>query len=168
MDRITFSKRIPELIKKYRYALLVLLVGVILMTVPFGSEKKDQIPDATVMEEKPAEDITTQLEQILSMIEGAGDVKVMLTVAAGEKTVYQTDTDRTNGENSSERSDTVIITDSDRAQSGLVQQVNPVTYLGAIVVCEGADRADVRLAIAEAVARVTGLGTNQISVLKMK
>jgi stage III sporulation protein AG len=64
--------------------------------------------------------------------------------------------------------ETVIITDAQRAQQGLVKQVNPPVYLGAVVVCQGADRASVRLAIVEAVANATGLGADKISVLKMK
>lgn len=168
MDRIRLHSKISELIKKHRYALLVLLIGLILMTISFDSEDKKESMGETVGVETDSRDISGQLEQILSMIEGAGEVKVLLTVASGEQTVYQTDVDRTNGESSSEKSDTVIVTDGDRAQSGLVQQINPAKYLGAIIVCEGGDKAEVRLAIAEAVARVTGLGTNQISVLKMK
>ena len=66
------------------------------------------------------------------------------------------------------KKDTVIVTDGDRAQNGLVQQLLPPTYLGAIIVCEGGDRAEVRLAIAKAVSRYTGLGIDRISVLKMK
>ena len=92
----------------------------------------------------------------------------MLTVAAGEKIVYQTDEDISGGENVTTRIETVIVTGTDRAQTGLIQQVNPPTYLGAIVVCQGADRPAIRLAIVEAVSKVTGLGSDKISVLKMK
>jgi stage III sporulation protein AG len=65
-------------------------------------------------------------------------------------------------------SDTVIITDSSRNESGLIRQVNPPVYLGAIVLCQGGDRPSVRLAIVDAVSKVTGLGADRISVLKMK
>jgi stage III sporulation protein AG len=40
--------------------------------------------------------------------------------------------------------------------------------MGAIVLCQGADVPSVRLAIVDAVSKVTGLVANQISVLKMK
>ena len=49
-----------------------------------------------------------------------------------------------------------------------MRQVNPPTYLGAIIICEGADDANIRLAVVDAVSKVTGLGANRISVLKMK
>ena len=63
---------------------------------------------------------------------------------------------------------TVIVTDSQRCESGLIRQINPAAYKGAIVVCQGADSSAVRLAITQAVAKITGLGTDNICVLKMK
>ena len=38
---------------------------------------------------------------------------------------------------------------------------------GCVVVCEGADRADVRLSVTNAVAAYTGLGSDRIEILKM-
>lgn len=89
----------------------------------------------------------------------------MLTVSQGEKTVYQTDSDVTD---QSSNSSTVIITDESRTEAGLVRQILPEQYQGAIIVCHGADDPSVRLAIVEAVSDVTGLGADRISVLKMK
>ena len=37
-----------------------------------------------------------------------------------------------------------------------------------IVICDGAERASVRLAITQAVSSLTGLGSNKIAVVKMK
>ena len=92
----------------------------------------------------------------------------MLTIRTGTSTVYQTDTSDTFGESSTTRQDTVIITDENRAQTGLVQHIVYPEYRGAIIVCQGADNAQVRLNIMEAVCRITGLGMDKISVLKMK
>ena len=60
------------------------------------------------------------------------------------------------------------MTDGQRGQTGLVRQVLPATYRGAVVVCQGADDPRIRLAIVEAVSMATGLGADRISVLKMK
>ena len=62
----------------------------------------------------------------------------------------------------------MIIVDADRKESGLIKQVNPQKYLGAIVVCQGADSPSVRLAITQAVSRIIGLSADKICVLKMK
>lgn len=164
MDRNFLIKNVPDLLKKYKYAILVFAVGLALMLIPFNrNESTGEVTQPVQNVEETA--LSVQLEQILSQIKGAGKVRVLLSVSAGEKTVYQSDTDIS--ENTS-RTDTVIITDADRAQNGLIQQVIPPTYLGAIIVCEGADSAQVRLALVEAVSRFTGLGADRISVLKMK
>lgn len=155
-----YIRKIREFLVKYRYALLVLLVGLVLMLLPTGSDSqtKQPITDASPSKEL---DVTQELTQILASIQGVGKVQVMLTVEEGEKTVYQYD-EKASGK------DTVIITDGNREETGLVYQVISRKYRGAVVVCQGADSASVRLSVIEAVAKVTGLGTDRISVLKMK
>lgn len=145
---------LPGWVKKYRFVALVALVGILLMCLPEGEKAESQ----PVIQEE-AESVEQRLTWILSRIDGAGEVAVMLTEETGEEVIYQTDGDG---------GDTVIITDADRREQGLVRTREPPLYRGAIVVCRGADSAAVRLAIVEAVARVTGLGSDQISVLKMK
>ena len=62
----------------------------------------------------------------------------------------------------------MILSSSDREEEGLVRQVNPPVYLGALIVCQGGDNPTVKLSIVEAVMDITGLSSNQITVLKMK
>ena len=152
MDWVMLRSRGKELVRKYRYVLLVVLAGLFLMALPDGKNTK-AAPEPAAAETEPRQDLQTGLEEILSQIQGAGRVRVLLTQREGERTVYQTDEDSTS---------------SDRSQTGLVQQVNPPTYLGAVIVCQGADSASVRLAIVSAVGSVTGLSTDKITVLKMK
>lgn len=164
MDWVTLRSRGKELVRKYRYVLLVVLAGLFLMALPDGKNAK-AAPEPVAAETEPRQDLQTELEEILSQIQGAGRVRVLLTQREGERTVYQTDEDSAS---SGVRSDTVLLNGSDRSQTGLVRQVNPPTYLGAVIVCQGADSASVRLAIVEAVGSVTGLSTDKITVLKMK
>lgn len=163
MDIKKLSGKILALSDKYKYALLVLLVGLILLLIPSNQskpKKAEPILSATVNEE-----VLTQeaLAQILQTVEGAGKVKVLLSMGAGEQTIYQTDTD-----NNSSANNTVIVTDSERNESGLIQQINPAAYKGAVIVCQGADSPAVRLSITQAVSKITGLGTDAICVLKMQ
>lgn len=167
MDWVAIGKKLTDFVGKYRYVLLVLLIGLVLMLLP-GRNTEEETPVQPEVTQQKESDITAELTAILSQIKGAGKVQVMLTVSAGETTLYQYDEDVTNSESGSIRRDTVIVTDENRTQSGLIRQVNPPTYQGAIIVCEGADSAYVRLGIIEAVSRVTGLGSDRISVLKMK
>ena len=113
--------------------------------------------------------VETQLEELLCYLKGAGKVKVMLSVAKGEQIIYQTDSTYSNHENSSDtRTQTILTTDSERNETGLIHQKNPPVYLGAVVLAQGAENPVVKLAIVEAVSNVTGLGTDKISVLKMQ
>ena len=150
--------KLMALASKYRYVLIVIAVGLVLMLLP-GTSGTESEPTQQILETAP--DIETELARILSKINGVGKVEVMLTMAQGQETCYQTDQ---RGEDYS----TVIISDSDRNELGLVRQVNPPVYQGAIVVCQGGDEPSVRLAIVESVAKVTGLGADRISVMKMK
>lgn len=161
MDIGMLRQKATEWIGKYKFVILILLVGVGLMLIPTGS--KEKTPDESVTEQVEQQVmLADELEEILTNIQGAGRVQVMLTMRAGEQTIYQTDTPST------DRQDTVIVTDEDRAQGGLIQQILAPTYRGAIVLCQGADSASVCLAIKDAVSKVTGLDSSQISVLKMK
>ena len=166
MDWMTLREKARLWLKEYRYVILVLVLGILLMMLPQGKTEEKKEESIPISETEAQETVQEQLEQLLSMVQGAGKVRVLLTEAAGERVIYQTD-----GEESSQntrRTDTVILSDSGRAESGLVQQILPPTYQGAVILCQGADSAAVRLALIEAVSNATGLTSDRISVLKMK
>lgn len=161
------NKALP-LIKKYRFVLLLLLIGIVLMSLPeLTNDAKSQKETVTVKEEKIS--VTEELSKILSSIEGVGKVRVLLTEKQGEQTVYQTNDNTTSSDTSqSVQSSTVTVTDAQHAQAGLIRQINPPTYQGAVIVCQGADSPGVRLSVIDAVSKLTGLKSDRISVLKMK
>lgn len=165
MDWMKHREKVVHWLGKYRYLLLIVLLGLGLMMIPSGNGKKTSETPSPSATQESRMTLSQELEEVLSHVQGAGKVHVMLTIAKGEETIYQTDGSTAENGN---RHDTVVITDENRTQSGLIQQSIPPTYRGAIVVCQGADSPAVCLAIKEAVSKVTGLDTSQISVLKMK
>ena len=155
------KEKAVDFIKKYRYVILVLLVGIALMLIP-----ENEVQEITTVQTETVNDsqaLETRLEDVLSQINGAGQVRVVLTTISQEEMIYQTDQD---GEG--KRVTTVTVSDGQRNETGLVRQVISPKYRGAVVVCQGADDPVVRLAIVEAVSNATGLGSDRISVLKMK
>ena len=168
MDRDTVKSKFLAAVKKYRYAGIVILIGILFMALPTGT--KDNTPSQTAS--APQTPITTleeRLSSLLSQVSGAGNVQVILTMSSGEETLYQANEDVSTQENGmTTKTDTVTVTDAQRYESGLIRQVNPPVYKGAVIVCQGADNAAVRLAIVDAVGKATGLGADKISVLKMK
>ncbi len=168
MDIKAIPGKLPQWLKKYRYPILVLALGLVLMVLPGRNKKADIAPVEKAATEQNVS-LSAELANILGRIRGVGKVEVMLTVKTGQTTIYQTDEDIVTTETGSTvRKETVIVTNSDRQQTPLVMQMLPPEYLGAVIVCQGADDVQVRLAVVEAVCKATGLGADKISVLKMK
>lgn len=102
--------KIRELLLKYRYPLLILLLGVLLMLLPGGKTAS----------KRTAEDSEeARLQELLAATEGVGEARV-------------------------------LISDS-----------------GVVVVCRGAESAQVRLNILRAVGSFTGFGSDKITILKL-
>lgn len=173
----SWSKRLREWtgrLGKFRYPLLVLLLGVVLLLLPSQKESGDTtLPESPVQTEAEA---TVQsadecrLAELLSRVDGAGKVEVMLTVSTEEETLYQTDTrtERDGGDSETHEEITVLVDGTGSTQSALVRQRSAPVYRGAVIICQGAANPGVKLALVEAVSDLTGLSTDRISVLKMK
>jgi stage III sporulation protein AG len=160
MDMESGKEQIIRSVKKYQYVLWVVLLGIFLMLLPQKQESPGrEIPAET----EAALTLEEELSAMLSKISGVGKAEVLLTELSGSSTIYQTDTTQNQG-----NSDTVIVMDRNREEQGLVKQVLPPVYKGALVVCQGADSASVRLSVVDAVKSVTGLSSDCITVLKMK
>lgn len=175
-----FSKKVVSTLKKYKYAALVLVIGLALLLIPFRSGDGKQEPVKTPSEAEtpsPAEDYAVQMEarltKLLLQIDGAGRVSVMLTLQKGPQTQYQTDskiaTEQTNsGSQTSEERKTVILSEGSAYDEAAVSSVIYPQFQGAVIVSEGADDAAVRWNILCAVSSLTGLGADRITVVKMK
>ena len=155
--------KIRRTITRYKYPAIILALGLLLMLLPEEKGKQDLATNMPSLE--AGTPIGTQLEQILSQMDGVGSVKVLLTEQAGPETIYQSDEDRSD---TTSRSQTVTVTTGDRSEEGLVRQVIGPKWQGAVVVCQGADRPAVKLGIVSAVQSVTGISADRITVLKMK
>lgn len=149
---------------------LLIGVGVLLLLVPTSHSKENS--SAVVLnteEDFSVEALEEKLEHILAQIEGAGQVNVMLTAESGMKRIFAQD-GRLEQENGSiqRESETVVISSGTGTQETvLVQQIYP-QFQGALVVAEGGGDPSVRLNLTEAVAALTGLGADKISVCKGK
>lgn len=162
MDEQDAGSGLISIFKKYRWAAAVVLLGVLLMMLPEKRPDTEATPEPEVSQTS----MQQELENLLQHLEGAGKVRLLLTEAAGSQTYYQTDADEKG--DGLKRQETVLVTSADRSQSGLVQRRDPPRYLGAVVLCQGAGDPKVKLAVVDAVATATGLGSDRISVWKMK
>ena len=164
MDFAGIKQRIRDSTKKFRAALIVILAGILLMAMP-SPGKKPEAPE-TVPPEIQRPGLSQSLEAILSSVEGAGRVEVLLTEDTGPQNSFVFNEDR--GESGSLKRTAVVISDRSQGELGLIRLVTAPRYRGAVVLSQGAQRASVRLAIVQAVASATGLSADKITVLKMK
>lgn len=157
--------RWSELWKKYKFVLLVVLVGIILMLLPVSSqtketeENKSQIPqesfDLAAMEQR--------MEEVLGKIDGVGKLRLMLTLQSGTRLTLAEDTQR--DQDRTQREIVTLNRGSGSQEIVITNRFYPV-YQGAVVVCQGADSSAVRLAITETVQALTGLPSDRIRVAK--
>jgi stage III sporulation protein AG len=151
-------------LSKYKYIALVVLLGLILLLWP-SSEPSDPVMP---VHETENDSIESKLAEILSEIDGVGNCCVMLTENSGVETVYQSDVSRQTDETGTQEDTTTVLASAGSGEEPLVVQEYGPVYRGALVVCEGGASPTVQLAIVDAVADLTGLGADQISVIKMK
>ncbi len=171
-----FTGKLLKALKKYKYAVLILLLGIALLLLPSGKKQPQTQgePAHTEFNDDTYATLTEQrLTQILSNIEGAGRVEVMLTLRTGSRTRYQTDTQSSEditdgGKQRSDEQKTVILSEGSAYDKAAVSAVDYPLFQGALIVSDGADTASVKLALLQAVSALTGLSSDQITVVKMK
>ena len=167
------DNKIVNALLKNKYALLVVLAGIFLLLLPTGGSGNEQ--QSAMPEPQPRSAQFSLAEQerriaeALSQIDGAGEVTVVLTLRSSmEQVVAQDRRGSSRAEGSGEQSEnTVIITTGSQQQSPVALKYIYPEYLGALVVAQGADNAAVRLELLSAVATLTGLGTDRITVTRM-
>ena len=160
---------VQKLWDRYKFAALVVLIGAVLLLWPSGEDRTAGPSPAQTAQESG--NIQAELEEILGTIQGVGEVRVMLTLdsdgeqqlAQDAELTYRGDTEAP--EDYSRQSETVLVDAGSNEEVVVTRQVYP-TYRGALVVCQGGDQAAVKLAVTEAVAALTGLTADRITVAK--
>ena len=177
--------------------ILILVITIIVINVIWNGDEESNNKQTTDSNKKLAEtvqntaesnnsvvdtkdELTTNLETILSNISGVGNVKVMITYSETSKTVpvyneesSQQDTEETDSEGGTRKitqTDTkkeVIYEENGEQKTLITQSVISPTVEGAIITAEGAGDITVKTNIIQAVSAVTGLSTHKIQVFEM-
>lgn len=162
------GKKVRELLQKYKWILLVLVVGTLLLLIP--DERGEEAGATTVPGEESSfnvAEVEKRMEKVLSKIDGAGNLSLILTVRSGAEAIYASDTEFSeDGAGREERSTTVLISGEGGVKEPAVIRRDYPVFQGALVVCDGGDDPAVRLCITKAVSALTGLGSDRITVCK--
>ena len=159
-------EKIAGYVQKYKYAALILLAGLLLMLWPAHSTSRSGEKPAKE-EDYSLEQTQRELESLLESITGVGHVKVMLTLKSGSSLELAQDVSHSDRDTENrEETQVVKISGGSGVQQVVVTEETYPVYQGAVVVCEGAENAQVRLHVTEAVAVLTGLSSEKISVVR--
>lgn len=165
------TEGVQRIWERYKWAVLVILAGVVALLWPSGGTKETSTAQSTVVAALgDPEALQEEMEEILSHISGVGEVRLLLTVETdGERQLAgNTETSYSGSASAPEdfsRSWEAVMA-QDGGQTPVVTTTRYPTYRGALVVCQGGDQASVRLAVTEAVTALTGLPADRVSVAK--
>lgn len=156
--------------KRYRYPILILAVGILLMLFPTGQKAQGTEAEenpAKITEEFDLELFTQSAEVLLSQVSGAGQVRVLFTLESDGSRSYVHDETSRNQEGESEIETQTVLRKLGSDEEPLTVSRSYPEFRGAVVSCQGADNPQVALGIKEAISSLTGLGMDKITVLKM-
>lgn len=172
------AEKLRELIKGRKWAVFTSICGAAgLLLIMISSllhddtPKKNDVSDrciGAVDIEKYCDDTEHRLESFLAEIEGAGEVRVYLTVGSDERYVYATEGRYSRGDNKTEEEERYVIVGGGSEKNALVETVRSPEITGAVVACEGGESAQIRENMYKAVSAALDIPTSRIYVTKLR
>lgn len=173
--------------------LIFFLVGVLLLVIalPAGTKEKEKASGrneiggeeevGTQAEEQDyARYLERRLEETLSQLDGAGNVRVMVTLQSSAQKIVEKDTQgerdaiteedsqggRRTSENTSHQETTVYEGVGEKSQEPYVSKELTPRVEGVVVLAEGGENALVKRNITEAIQALFGIDTHKIRIMK--
>jgi len=179
IQEITF---INNLWKKHGYNLFILvgILGIMLIFLSETTDNKEKYAETETSTFTYKKQIETEMSDLLSLVNGAGKVKVMVTLESGEENIYvwqeKTSEERKTVSADSSRQESIqtsyeneIVTiDKNGQKNALIEKTLQPVIQGVVVVCQGADDIKVVSDITDAVSVALNVSTNRICVIKME
>lgn len=172
---------------------IVILTGILLMilAIPVNShdsskKEENQKQEVTDVEQKSgeqedyAETLERKLEDVLSQIEGAGRVHVMITLEDTGESVVEKDSERkvmdttetdsaggTRRQQEEDKNETTVYKEDDDGKEPFIGKEKTPKIAGILVVAQGGENTAVKQNISEAVMALFQIDVNRIKVVKM-
>ena len=148
----------------------------------FGNEHEIRLTNEPASGFLYERELEKRLEEIFSLIEGAGKIRVMVSPLPAKETVFAVDANTTDSytkESDSQggsretrsrtsQEKTVTITDRTGTDRPLVLREIEPKIAGVIIIAEGGDSVFVKDALTKAATTVLGIEANKVQVLKMR
>ena len=159
---------------------IIAAIAFIYFTSFIGSAGTEEPVPAATPEQAQTIDVEERLARVLSSIQGAGQVEVMVTCESGAEKVpavnTQTQTDKeeqnqnggqstTKSENTS--SELVTVQNDGNSEAVVLREDEPIVR-GVVVIAQGAGDVAVRMQLSQAVCTVLDVDQSQVEVFVMK
>ena len=171
--------------------IIILIVTIVMINYIWNDESKEEVEYNTntkILASEETEnkifnenDMESRLENILKKIKGVGDVNVLITYSQTSVVIpmYNEDTSQTMTEESDSGGGTRTVNETVNKKDIVYEENNgskvPVTQStinptieGAIVTAQGAENAEIKTNIIQAIEAATGLATHKIQVFEME
>lgn len=173
--------------------IIILIVTILIINMIWGTsdEKAEEnavhnttttkLVNGEAQENSNSDEVENSIKQILSKINGVGKVDVLITYSESSRVVAlynenskqsQTQEEDTNGgtrtieETNNDKE--IIFKEENGEKVPVTEKIVMPKMEGALIVAEGANNAEVKTNIIQAVEALTGLSTHKIQVLEMK
>ncbi len=155
--------------KKLFAIILAGFIGIILIFLSgTGQSEKENEDNTSERIESAEQRIAKELEELIKTVDGAGKVKVMITVdSLEERIIAVNENSKTEGDSCENVREYVII-ESSGSQDGLTLKVTAPIIRGVGITCEGGASSVVRQEITRLVSATLGIPINRIQVTKMQ
>lgn len=166
---LPFGDLLTSFFRRYKFVLLVIAAGLVLLMLPTGSSREKTEAGQSVSVsggDYSVEELEERLSTILSRIEGAGKTSVMLTVKSGTERILASDRESAENGDRLEQTEKTVVLSGDSGEEVVLIGENYPTFLGALVVCPGGGDPQIQLQITRALSALTGLGAGRITVCK--
>lgn len=188
MENDRVKKFISSVTKPENRIKLILIIGfaaimVIFLSDYFTDDAKQTSSDVqsySTSYDDYAAQLEARLTEMISSVDGAGETKVMVTLECGTEYVYASQQKTTsaksedsdsNGKTSRDEKSTgeenIILIDGDDGEEPLILKEMTPTVAGVVVVCSGADNAQVKQRIVDIVTTALGTSSNRVCVTLM-
>lgn len=158
----------------------VICIGIIgvLMLMSLGSDSNSDnknetgsVAESTTSSVSSIEDVENKLEtklaEIISKIDGVGDVRVVVTIASSDSYIFAENVKSDNDSDSFSSDREIIIYQGKDGDDGLKIGIRSPDVLGVAVVCQGAASSVVKSEITGLVTSLFGIGSDRVYVGNM-
>lgn len=172
------NEKIGKFIRKNGILLAGVLIFAAILFV-FLLPKTESSDNTGVSTEAFIQKTEGRLKELLSSVDGVGNVRVMITLKDGGEYIYATEVkkeENTSSEESEEKSysecserteETYKLVSSSGSDAPLLIKVKEPEISGIVIVCSGGGSASVRLSVLNAVSALFGIPSSKVTVLKM-